>query len=69
MKWYDYIILKFENYRTFVFLVLICFFFGAMIDYFTNESFVGLLLFGIAFVFWCLFWLIASYFYRKNLKK
>ena len=69
MRWYDYVILKFPKYRLFVFIPLIIAFCMGVVVYKTEESFLGLIVFLILFGGWCLFWLIASYFYLRNLKK
>jgi len=70
MKWYDYLILEFQSYKWILF-ILLAMPFGAAVA----CKFLGLsvkvptfILVGL-FVAWCIFWLIASYLHRKNIKK
>jgi hypothetical protein len=70
MKWYDYLILRFQEYRLYVFLPFIAIIIAGAVCIIAGASpklptltFVGLL------VAWAIVWIIASVLYRKNLKK
>ena len=70
MKWYDYLILRYQEYRWYLYLLFIAVFISGALCIIAGLSpgiptltFMGLL------VLWGIVWLIASIFYRKNLKK
>lgn len=70
MKWYDYIILRFQEYKWVVFtpfaiLLAIMFVLGIL----KTPSDIPAYIFVMLLIMWTIIWLIASYFYRKNLNK
>jgi uncharacterized membrane protein len=67
MKWYDYIILRFQDYKWFLFIPFAVSFAIGTIYYILNITpNWPTITFVLLLVAWAIVWLIASYFHIKN---
>lgn len=70
MKWYDYLILRFQEYKWYLFIPFIVSFIVGAIEYILgHRPNIGLYVFLTVLLLWAFVWIIASVLYRKNLKK
>ena len=70
MKWYEFIILRQDKYRWFLFTPFFAVFAWGAIELFMgiNPRIPGMI-FLFSLIAWGIVWAIASTLYRKNLKK
>lgn len=70
MKWYDYIILRLQEYKWYLVTpFFIAMAVGIVEIYIGHTPNIGGMAFFFMLIAWGIVWGIASYLYRKNLKK